>query len=192
MDADIKMQNEPLVSVIMTAYNCELYIETAIRSVIGQTHGNFELLVFDDGSTDSTFEIARALSEEDGRIKPIKNPVNMGVAKTRNRGLDMARGDYVAFLDSDDRWHPERLSLGIEKMTREGADLSYSSYAIVNGEGRECRRAYIAPARVSFEALLRENVIGCSTVMLSRRVADKYRFATDFYHEDYWLFKNYH
>ena len=95
----------------MPAYNCEKYIEAAIRSVMAQTCESFELLVIDDGSKDDTFAIARRLAAEDARVTALKNPENMGVARTRNRGLDMARGEYVAFLDSDDEWMSKKLEL---------------------------------------------------------------------------------
>ncbi len=177
----------PLVSIIMPAYNCAAYIEEAVRSVMAQTCESFELLVIDDGSKDDTFAIARRLAAEDARVTALKNPENMGVARTRNRGLDMARGEYVAFLDSDDRWHPDKLQEQIRRMEEENAALSYTSYAIVDADGKPSKAAYIVPAQVTFDQLLLENVIGCSTVMLARRVAETYRFATDFYHEDYCL-----
>ena len=178
---------QPLVSVIMPAYNCERYIEIAIRSVMQQTHQRWELLIIDDGSSDSTCKIAQRMAGQDTRIRWIKNPENMGVAKTRNRGLDLAEGDYVAFLDSDDCWHPDKLSVQLQNMRQKGADLSCTSYAIVNEDGEPTKAAYIVPESIDFEDLLKENVIGCSTVLLSGEVAKKYRFVTDFYHEDYCL-----
>ena len=179
-----------LVSIIMPAYNCERYIEIAIRSVMKQTYQSWELLIIDDGSTDSTCEIANNMAQQDGRIRFIQNPENMGVAKTRNRGLDLAKGDYVAFLDSDDFWNPEKLSVQLQRVKDTGAELSYTSYAIVDEHGELSRAAYIVPESINFNSLLGENVIGCSTVLLSGELAKKYRFATDFYHEDYCLWLN--
>lgn len=175
------------VSVIMPVYNCAAYVEEAVRSVLAQTVSDLELLVIDDGSKDDTFAIVTRLAAEDARVIPLKNPENMGVARTRNRGLDMARGDYIAFLDGDDRWHPEKLRVQIARMQAENAALSYTSYAIVDAAGNPSKAAYIVPERVNFNGLLCENVIGCSTVMLTRAVAAEYRFVTDFYHEDYCL-----
>ena len=187
MSESVNAATAPLVSIIMPAYNCEAYIETAVRSVMEQTYPEWELLVLDDGSSDATFEIVQSLTREDARVCLIKNPANMGVAKTRNRGLDMCRGDYVAFLDSDDRWHADKLKIQLHRMQQKGAGLSYTSYSIVNDAGKRCKNDYIVPADVSFDELLGQNVLGCSTVMLSGEVARKYRFATDFYHEDYCL-----
>lgn len=178
---------EPLVTVIIPAYNCENFIKATIQSVIDQTYENWRLIVIDDESKDSTCEIVNKLTEKDDRIQLIRNPVNMGVAKTRNRGLDFSQGDYVAFLDSDDVWHSDKLSKQIEKMQLTGADFSYTSYNIINIEGNCSKNAYIVPEEITFNKLLEENVIGCSTVVLSSEIAKKYRFVSDFYHEDYCL-----
>lgn len=187
MTVSVKQSDKPTVSVIMPVYNCASYVEEAIRSVMEQTCENWELLVIDDGSKDDTFAVAQRLAEEDVRVIALKNPENMGVARTRNRGLEAARGEYVAFLDGDDRWHPEKLEEQVTRMQETGAALSYTSYAIVDAEGNPSKAPYTVPAQVTFNSLLGENVIGCSTVMLSRAVAATYRFATDFYHEDYCL-----
>lgn len=181
--------DKPLVSVIMPAYNAESYIEAAIVSVQIQTVKNWELLVMDDGSSDHTCAVVEKLAAKDGRVRLMKNPQNMGVAKTRNRALDLAKGAYVAFLDSDDMWVPQKLEKQIARMQEEKADISYCSYALVDWAGNKTRSDYIVPAKIDYKGLLKENVMGCSSVMLSRRVAEKYRFNTDFYHEDYvlWL-----
>ena len=178
-----------LVSVIMPVYNCERYIESAIRSVMAQTIPHWELLVIDDGSTDSTCRIVEALEKEDNRVRLLRNDNNIGVAQTRNRGFKLCQGEYVALLDSDDRWYPEKLQMQLELIQTQKADLCYTSYAIVDAEGVRVKNDYIVPPQVSFNELLMENVIGCSTVLLSRRVLDHHQFATDFYHEDYvlWL-----
>ena len=176
-----------LVTVIMPAYNAASYIEAAIRSVMAQTHTAWELLVIDDGSSDDTCAIVERLAAEDARVRLLRNPQNCGVATTRNRGLELCTGAYAAFLDSDDVWHPEKLERQVQMAQEQQADLVYTSYAIVDGEGHPCKRPYLVPAQVDFTALLKENVIGCSTVLLSAAVAQRYRFLSDFYHEDYCL-----
>ena len=176
-----------LVTVIMPAYNSAAFIETAIRSVMAQTYDAWRLLVLDDGSTDDTVERVQRLAEEDSRITLIINEQNYGVARTRNRGLDMCQEGYVAFLDSDDCWHPEKLESQIRLAGESGADILYSSYAIVDDSGRPCCRPYTVPQEADFNLLLRENVIGCSATMLSPRAARKYRFTLGYYHEDYCL-----
>lgn len=179
----------PLVTVIMPAYNAERFIEEAISSVIGQTVSDWELLVLDDCSRDGTCAIVERLAAEDGRITLLRNETNRGVSRTRNRGLDLARGRYVAFLDSDDVWHPEKLEKQIDRACKTGAELVFCSYGIVNSTGEKAKTDYIVPDSIDFDGLLKENVIGCSTVLLTDAVARQYRFQTDFYHEDYvlWL-----
>ena len=98
------------VSVIMPAYNAAAYIEEAIRSVMAQTYGAWRLLVLDDGSADDTVGIVQRLAAEEPRITLLRNAENLGAARTRNRGWDLCDEGYVAFLDSDDRWHPEKLA----------------------------------------------------------------------------------
>lgn len=179
----------PKVSIIMPAYNAERFIESAICSVQRQTLSDWELIVLDDGSKDSTCSIVERLAEEDQRIVFVRNEANMGVAKTRNRGLDRCNGEYVALLDSDDVWHPEKLEEQLAALKRNNADMAYCSYAIVNATGEKVKRDYIVPEIIKLSDLIKENVIGCSTILMTRRIASEYRFETDFYHEDYvlWL-----
>lgn len=186
---ELSHEKQPLVSVIMPAYNAGRFLEAAIRSVMAQTVTDWELLVLDDGSSDDTLSIAWRLAREDCRISVLPNEHNMGVAKTRNRGFDLCRGEYVALLDSDDVWLPHKLERQLRRMEQTGADLCYCSYAIVDANGEKSRPDYLVPPQTDFDKLLRENVIGCSTVVLSRKVIDNHRFETDFYHEDYvlWL-----
>lgn len=182
-------EKKPLVSVIMPAYNAGRFVETAVRSVMTQTVTDWELLVLDDGSTDDTLTIVQRLAQLDSRIRVLPNECNMGVAKTRNRGLDLCRGEYVALLDSDDVWYPKKLETQLALIRETGADLSYCSYAIVDAAGEKTCADYLVPSKVEFRELLKQNVIGCSTVMFSAKVKEKYRFEADFYHEDYvlWL-----
>jgi len=98
---------ENLVSVIMPAYNAEKYIKEAIESVLNQTYPNFEFLIINDGSKDKTTEIVKSF--KDKRIRFFDLPNNVGVSEARNIGLSYATGDWIAFIDSDDKWKPERL-----------------------------------------------------------------------------------
>lgn len=177
------------VSVIMPAYNAQRFIEEAIRSVQKQTVEDWELLVIDDNSTDRTCEIVEQLAKEDPRIILLKNEHNVGPAQSRNHGLEVSCGKYVAFLDSDDFWYEKKLEKQLALAEKRRAGLVYSSYDIVDEEGKPDRSALIVPKELSFEDLLKNNVIGCSTVLLSKRAALLHRFQLNFYHEDYimWL-----
>lgn len=187
MSAVVEKTSRVPVWIIIPTYNAAPYIEKTIRSVMAQTYDEWHLLVLDDGSSDDTVERVRRLAEEDTRITLSVNEQNVGVARTRNRGMDLCGEGYVAFLDSDDCWHPEKLECQVRLAEETGADILYSSYAIIDNNGNPCRRNYIVPQEADFNLLLRENVIGCSATMLSPRAAQTYRFPLGFYHEDYCL-----
>lgn len=179
----------PLVSVIMAAYNAVTYIKAAIQSVQAQTVTDWELLVIDDGSKDETAALVSELARQDSRIRPISNAQNMGTARSRNRGLDLARGQYVAFLDSDDQWYPDKLEKQLILAKEKNADIVYASYAIVDEQGNKRCPDFVVPEAVDMKSMLIRNDIGCSTVMLSGAMVEKYHFCPDYYHEDYalWL-----
>ena len=116
-----------LVSVIMPSYNTASYISDSIKSVLAQTYSNWELIIVDDCSTDNTDAIvAEFLSDK--RIRYYKNPYNSGAAQSRNRALREAKGRYIAFLDSDDLWLPEKLEKQIRFMQKNGFYFTYSCY----------------------------------------------------------------
>lgn len=185
----LEYKKSPLISIIIPAYNCENYIERAIRSVMEQTYSHWELIIIDDCSSDATVEVAAELAQKDERIRLLKNEENIGVANTRNRGFDLSCGEFVALLDSDDEWYPEKLQCQLDLMVEQEADIGYTSYEIIDVNGDKIKNDYLVPESAEFKALLKENFIGCSTVMLSRRIVNEHRFVKDFYHEDYvlWL-----
>lgn len=179
----------PLVSVVMPAYNSEAYIESAIRSVQKQTVEDWELLVLEDGSKDSTPEIVAKLAAEDPRIRLLPNEQNMGPARTRNRGMDLCTGQYIAFLDSDDIWYPDKLEKQLALAEQYNADIIYCSYAIVDAQGNLRSADFIVPPQADLKYMLVKSVFSCSTAMLRRSSVGEIRFPVDFYHEDYafWL-----
>ena len=186
--SNIDGQERPLVSVIMPAYNAEKYIAEAIQSVISQTYPNWELIILDDGSTDGTAGIAESFAKSDHRIHSLQNPQNMGVARTRNRGFDLANGEWIALLDSDDIWHRDKLEKQLTAAKETDAEILYASYALF-ADGESGKTEYHVPARTNYSHMLKENVIGCSTVLLRKTMLNNYRFRADVYHEDYalWL-----
>ena len=119
-----------LVSVVMPVHNAGKYIEEAIRSVMSQTYSNWELLIVNDNSTDNSMEIVNRLASEDCRIKVFDNPTPTGYPATpRNMAVSLANGRYIAFLDSDDVWHSDKLKNQIELMQEEASDFSYTAPA---------------------------------------------------------------
>ena len=177
----------PLVSVIMPAYNAALFIEEAIASVRAQTVTDWELFVIDDCSTDDTYKIACEIAMLDARITVLKNEENVGVAKTRNRGIDLSNGKFVAFLDSDDRWHTEKIEHQLQKQKNTKAKIIYCSYAIIDANGNKCRADYLVPDTVSYNSLLKENCMQCSAMLIDINIVKSIKFNTEYYHEDYIL-----
>ena len=178
------MKNPPLVTVIMPAYEAERFLEEAVRSVVDQTVTDWELLILEDCAKDGTLALAEKLAAEDVRIKLLKNDKNMGVAKTRNRGFALARGKYVALLDSDDVWYPEKLEKQIALAEKTGADVIYCSYGMMDEQGNKKCADFIVPEKTDFKSSLIKSVISCSTALLSREIVEKYRFREEYYHED--------
>ena len=177
----------PLVSVIMPAYNAAPFIEEAISSVVNQTITDWELIVIDDGSNDATREIIAKSGERDDRIRVVMNEENMGVARTRNRGIDLAKGKYIAFLDSDDIWVREKLERQLQKMQETNAGICYCQYRIINIFGEQSRADYIVPEDATFKDILKENYIQCSAMLIRSDIVKKFMFNTKFFHEDYIL-----
>ena len=117
---------EGLVSIIMPSWNTDRFMAETIQSVIDQTYTNWELLIVDDCSTDNTDEVVASF--KDDRIKYFHNEKNSGAALTRNRAMREARGEWIAFLDSDDLWMPEKLERQIAFMKEHGYTLSFTEY----------------------------------------------------------------
>ena len=155
---------EQLVSVIMPAFNSEVHIKTAIESVIGQTYDQWELLICDDGSTDATRTIISEYQRSDTRVKIVKNVRGKGAPAARNCALDAASGRYIAFLDSDDFWYPEKLEVQIEHMSDTGHVFTFSHHDVVNERGDYLRRVF-SPRRVNLRWMRYLNFIPCVTVI---------------------------
>lgn len=179
----------PLVSAVMPAYNAEQYIEEAIRSVQEQTMENWELIVVDDCSTDNTIQLVQSIGKDDDRIRLLLNQINQGAAASRNRALNECRGQYVAFLDADDVWRPEKLNVQIEKAEAAHADIVYTSYALIDECGKKHYHDFIVEEQTSFRKMLARNEIGCLTVLIRREILQQHLFPEDIYQEDYalWL-----
>lgn len=177
----------PLVSVIMPAYNAERFICEAISSVISQTIQDWELIIVDDCSEDATLSIAQKKAAGEPRICVVQNSKNIGVAETRNRGIDHATGQYIAFLDSDDIWHPEKLERQLQKIEATGARICYCSYEIVDELGKKTKADYIVPEKAGFSDILKENYMQCSAMLIRADIVKQFYFNKNFYHEDYIL-----
>ncbi len=154
---------QPLVSVIMPTYNAQRYLSESINSVIAQTYNNWELLITDDCSSDDTLTIAKKYAETDPRIKLFKQQQNQGAGAARNNSIMNANGKYIAFLDADDLWLPEKLEKQVAFATKNNYAFTYTSYQkLSNG----IVSAVIHPPKsTTYSKLMYSNVIGCLTAM---------------------------
>lgn len=149
-----------MVSVIMPAYNSEAFIAEAIESVISQTYSNWQLLIIDDASSDSTHKIASSFSVKDRRIQLIKNSTNQGTYISRNKGIKRASGNFIAFLDSDDLWKPEKLEKQLEFIFKENLAACYSSYELMTEKGEMLNKKVNALPELTYQKLLKANYVG--------------------------------
>ena len=159
------MEQPALVSVIVPCYNMEKYLADTIASVRSQTWSDWELLMVDDASTDGTARILHDFSQQDPRIKVAVKTEHTGIADTRNRCLQQAKGRYFAFLDADDLWHPEKLAKQLRFMQERNAAFSYTSYDLIDENGQPLGKTIKATGDLNYQAYLRNTLIGCSTVM---------------------------
>lgn len=153
-----------LVSIIMPSFNTAKYIEESIKSVLAQTYTNWELIIVDDCSTDNTDEIVQPFLSDD-RIKYFKNEKNSGAAVSRNKALREAKGKWIAFLDSDDLWLPEKLERQISFMTANDYKFSYTDYEKIDEESESLHVLVGGPNNVTKKVMYRYCYIGCLTVM---------------------------
>lgn len=169
----IEVMDLTLISIITPIYNSQKFLETALTSVQNQTYPNWELILIDDASTDGSEQIARQFYLEDARIMYEKLPANSGPAVSRNRGIELAKGQYIAFLDSDDFWAPDKLEIQLDFMNRNNCDVSFSSYLIVDENGDSLGRKVVAMPSLSYEKQLRNNYIGNLTGMYRNETIGK-------------------
>ncbi|HEY9280785.1 MAG TPA: glycosyltransferase family 2 protein [Eoetvoesiella sp.] len=160
------------VSVITALYNSADFIAAAIASVQAQTLQDWEMIIVDDCSTDDSCAIVQRLADADSRIKLIRLPQNGGAAVARNTAIRAAQGRYIAFLDSDDSWFPNKLDRQIEFMKANQYPFVFSAYERVDEAGAKLSPVHV-PARVSYRQLLKTNVIGCFVAIYDSRYFGK-------------------
>lgn len=179
-----------LVSIIMAAYNAEKTIEQAINSVLNQTYTNFELIVVNDCSKDRTVELVKSIAATDDRVRLISNVKNSGVSYTRKHGLEEANGSWIAILDSDDAWKPEKLEKQIELQRRTNADLLFTGSAFMDSEGHPIDWYLHAPSEVAYRQLLKQNVLSNSSALVRKELYAKNYAVGDGMHEDFAIWLN--
>lgn len=175
---------ESLITVIMPLYNIKNYVKRAIDSVITQSYKNWELIIIDDYSNDGTWEILESYS--DIRIKKIRNKENKGPAYSRNRGLKLAKGEYITFLDGDDYLDSDKFKSQIEFMKKNRYRMSHGNYYFVDVNGNRIKKVQVTE-KIDYNLLLRGNQFKIMTMMIERESIGEKRFEI-IKHEDYAFF----
>lgn len=161
-----------LISIIMPSFNSAGTISETLDSILNQSYPNWELLITDDCSTDNTVSIVEAYAMRDPRIKIFSNSINSGAAVSRNNSIKNASGEYIAFLDSDDLWLPQKLSKQYSFMSEKNVDFSFTAYELINDSGvRFGKKVDLQGDDLSFDysdMLRKKATLGCSTVMLRK------------------------
>lgn len=166
------MKKQPLISIITPSYNSESYIEICIQSIIKQSYINWELIIIDDNSSDSSISIINNLRSLDDRIKLISLKENKGSAYARNIGIECSKGEYIAFLDSDDVWHKDKLLKQVNFMLKNNILFSYTSYYIIDSQGNILKEK-TSPLSTNYLDMLKSCKIGCLTAMYNTSILGK-------------------
>jgi teichuronic acid biosynthesis glycosyltransferase TuaG len=186
--SDHESLDDDLVSIITPAYNASTCLPATIASVLAQTYPNWELLIADDCSLDDTRKIIAKWADKDPRIRLVALLINSGPAAARNASLSEARGRWVAFLDSDDLWLPEKLAQSIAFAQRQDAALVYTGYRRIDVGGQRTGQYIRIPPRLTYRQLLGNTAIATSTVLIDRRQTGHIHMA-QVYYDDFvcWL-----
>ncbi len=182
----------PLVTIVTPVYNAERWLPETFATVRAQTLTDWEQILVDDGSTDASLAMVEAAAAEDPRFRSLRTPANEGPSAARNVALSAARGRFVAFLDADDLWHPEKLARAVEWMITHNYGFIYHDYRHISHDGALVGALITGPEVLDLRALhTRRGTGGCLSMVIDRdRVPDfhfpyRYRYT----HEDFcgWL-----
>ena len=178
-----------MVSIITPNYNSESFVRQTIDSVRSQTHTDWEMIIVDDVSSDKSTQIIEEYMQKDKRIKLIRLKNNSGPAQARNRAIKEAKGRYIAFLDSDDYWHKDKLTKQLKFMEDYHCELSFTAYESIDELTGETIKKIAVPLRIDYKTLLKQNIMGCLTVMYDTQKLGKVMMPDIIKRQDYalWL-----
>lgn len=178
-----------MVSVITPVYNAEKYINQTIDSMLAQTYPQMEFILVDDCSTDNSNDIIKHYCEEYDNIIYFKQERNQGAAVARNKALKLAKGRYVAFLDSDDIWKPEKTKVQISFMKKENAPMSYTAIEMIDEKNNLIKSKRNVRDNVDYKLLLHNTMIATSSVIIDRNSLGDFRMPLRRGGQDYatWL-----
>ena len=177
------------VSVITPVYNAEKYLDKALASVFEQTYGDIEIVLVDDCSEDKSAQIIARLKEQHQEIIYFLQPKNMGAGAARNKALELATGQYVAFLDSDDLWLPEKTAKQIALMKKKMSPFSYAAIEMIDDSGKKIKKKRNIKETCDYTYLLHNTIIATSSVIIDRSVLGDFRMPLRRGGQDYatWL-----
>jgi len=178
---------EPLVSVVIPVYNATKYLARTLDSALNQTYKNLEIILIDDCSKDDSLKMMYDYAGRDSRIKVLESEKNQGVAAVRNRGIQEAKGEYIALLDSDDVWVENKIERQLESIVNTGAQISYCSYSFIDENDEEILHPFVVPEETNYKQFLYVNCFSCSTILVDARLLKEHPFKGNYYHEDYLL-----
>jgi teichuronic acid biosynthesis glycosyltransferase TuaG len=162
-----------MVSIVVPVYNAASYIEKTIKMVYEQTYKDWELILVDDASTDNSVEIIeQVMARHKKRLRLIKKKVNEGAAEARNTGINASGGRYIAFLDADDIWRPEKLEKQVAFMEKTGAAFSFHAYEFGDEDANPTGKIVHVPAKLTYKKALSRTVIFTTTVMFDTEGSD--------------------
>ena len=174
---------DTLVSIVTPAYKASAWISETIASARAQTYPHWEMLIVDDCSPDNTAAIVEREAAEDGRIKLIRRPRNGGPSAARNSALEAAQGRWIAFLDSDDLWLPEKLEKQLDFQQRNGAVLTFTEFRRIAADGSKVGQLVKIPDRLSYRQLLGNTAIATSTALVDRARSGPFRMTHTYCHD---------
>ena len=180
-----------LVSVVMPCYKAEKTLEKSVNGILGQTHAALELILVVDGLEDNTLGIAKALAEKDPRVRVLSSAKNRGVSRSRNLGIRLAKGEWIAFCDADDWWVEDKLRHQLALAALESANLVCSAFYFYYPENEKILEVQTLK-HITFQTLLHTNAIPLSTALYRINIGGRQYFPSmpsPYIHEDYafWL-----
>ena len=176
-----------LVSIIIPYYKKKSYFEQTLKSILKQKYKYFEILIIYDDNNKEDLPFLKTLKKKDKRIKLFINKKNIGAGMSRNKGIKLSKGKYIAFIDADDLWHPQKLKIQLNFMIRNKVLISHTSYNIINQ--KNLKIGYREAKKIEYKDLLKSCDIGLSTVMIKKTLLKNRYFAKLKTKEDYilWL-----
>ncbi|MCT0035767.1 glycosyltransferase family 2 protein [Lactococcus lactis subsp. lactis] len=185
------MTNQPLVTVLLPVYNAEKYLSEGIESIINQTYKNLDILLVDDGSTDSSVEIIRSYMKFDHRIRLIENINNRGVSFTRNKGIDNSKGKYIAFMDSDDTSRSDRIELQVAFLEKNTDFIAVASYFKYTGSKQRKIKNFKTSNELAIAMIFKNPIMNSSPIIRRKELIEanikhntKYFYGEDY---DFWF-----